>query len=705
VSSNELQSLLAPSSMAVIGASSDPKRMSGMIVTQARRFGFEGDIYPINPRYEELAGFRCYPSILELRDTPPDAAVIYLKAEAALQAAAECAEIGVKSLIVLSAGFSEVGDEGVALQERLVEICRDAGMSACGPNTAGLANFNVGFVAYGSSGFSGLAEVGGGDVAIISSSGGLGSTLLSYCRQRGLGVSHLIGIGNEAVTTAADYLDALVDDPQVGCVIALLESIRDAETFFAAADRALAAGKQVIVMKQGRSDVGMRSIQTHTAAMGGSAADFEAACRAHGIIVVRELHSLADQALLATKLGPTAGYDIGVLSLPGGGTSLLADAASEQGFQLPPLSDAVGDALRPILPDIATVGNPLDPTAGFGRDKAKLQEAVELFASEPAFDLVFFFQSASEPEYCADIARVLVKAKESMGKPLACVWEAGPDLEEGAWAILREAGIPLFVSATDAFTSLARHRRFTELAERSRDRGPDDFGPLHAGGFSAPERSDDTSVDWASALLEDIGVRRPGAEVVSTVEEAVAAADRIGYPVVMKLESSTVSHKSDVGGVRLGVANADEVREAFAAIHQAVTAAVGADAIEGILVQETIPSGVELLLGVHTDEQVGPLVTVGFGGTLTELFSDISRRPVPVTRQDVLDMIGELKIAPLLTGYRGSAPADVDGFVELVQRVAWAAHEMRSSTPEFELNPVIVGAIGSRPVAVDWVVR
>lgn len=696
MATTSLNLMLAPRSMAVIGASSDPKRMSGMIVDQARRLGFTGEVYPVNPRYDELAGFRCYASVLELADTPPDVAVIYLNAAAAVAAARECAQIGVRSLIVLSAGFSETGEEGAALQRELVEVCREAGMAVCGPNTAGLANFNVGFVAYGSSGFSGLSAQGGGDVAIVSSSGGVGTTLMAYCQARGLGVSHLIGIGNEAVTTAGDYLSALVDEPQVSAVVMLLESIRDRRTFFDAADRAVAAGKKVIVMKQGRSAVGMRSIQTHTAAMGGSAADFEAACRAHSIVVVRELRALADQALLATQLPPADGWRIGVLSLPGGGTSLLADAASENGFVLPPLSEPVASELRPILPSIAAVGNPLDPTAGFGRDSERLQRTIELFASSDTFDVVFFFQSHSEPAYCANIATALIAARKTMTKPLVVVWEAGPGLEE-AWSMLRAARIPLFTSTTDAFGALARHRASTRATKEDTDFGPG------TGAFVPPSR--DASETWPERLLDAIGVPRPASVETADPAEAAAAADRIGFPVVLKLKSSTITHKSDVGGVRLGVMNAREVIDAFEAIRASVTATAGADAFEGVEVQQTVPAGVEVLLGVHTDEQVGPLVTIGFGGVMTELISDITTRPVPVSRADVLEMIDEVKVGRLLRGFRGAAPVEIDGFVELVQRVAWAAHELAETSPEFELNPVIVGSAGTQPIAVDWVVR
>jgi acetate---CoA ligase (ADP-forming) len=690
-----LKHMLAPESIAVIGASADPTRMSGMIVSQIRRFGFEGAVYPVNPKYDELAGFRCYDSILDLRGNPPDAAVIFVNAKAALTAAEECAEIGVRSLIVLTAGFAETGEDGARMQQHLVGICRDAGMAACGPNTAGLANFNNRFVAFGASGFLGLTKSGGGNVGIISSSGGLATTILGYCQQRGLAASHLIGIGNEAVTTSADYLAYLVDDPDVDCIVCLLESVRDADGFLMAADRAIEKGKAVVVMKQGRSDVGLRAIQTHTAALGGAAVDFEAAC-------VRELTALADQALLATRLDTVRGYGVGVLSLPGGGTSLLADAAREHGFTLPSLSEPVKAALGAVVPKIATVANPLDPTAGFGRDGERLRAAIDTFALEPAFDVVFFFQSQAEPEYCKAISNTLVDASKVIGRPLIVVWEAGEGLENGAWKILREAGIPLFASTMDAFAALARHRDRTIFVARKAGCSCTDLGPLQRSGFAAPARGDFETLDeWLRALLDAAGIARPRSEVAQTADEAVAAAESIGYPVAVKLVSSRITHKSDVGGVHLFLRVSEAVRGAVRKIRDKVDVAD----IDGFLVQQMIEGGTEWLVGVHTDEQFGPLVTVGFGGVMAELIADVARRPVPLTRADVEEMIGELKTAPLLRGYRGSAPGAVEGLVDLIQRVAWVAHELRSSKPEFELNPVIVGPEGSRPVAVDWVGR
>lgn len=696
-----VQALLDPKSVAIVGASNDPKRMSGVIVHQIERLGFTGAVYPVNPKYDEIAGFRCLDDVEELRDNPPDVVVIFLRAEVAIDVARSCADIGVKALIVLSAGFAELGEEGRVLQDRLAAICRESGMAMCGPNTAGMASFNSGFVAIGASGFSGLSSFRSGDVAILSSSGGLGTSLFSYCQARRVGVSHLIGIGNEAVTSAADYLDALVDDPNVSCVIALLEALRDADAFFAAADRALQAGKAVIVMKQGRSEVGLRSIQTHTAAMGGEAASIEAACRAHGVVTVRELQALADHAMTFSRLPDPSNYRLGILSLPGGGTSLLADPAGDHGFELPPLTDTTRDQLRDVLPPIAVAQNPLDPTAGFGRDGDRLRAGLRIFAADEGTDLVTFFQSATEATYALGLAEAVAEVAQGHDKPFLCIWESGPGLEE-AWDVLHDANIPLFVSASDCFATLASHRWYHRFRVRYLADDERDYGPLADSGIGELVAENPHAVD-PDRFLDMIGVRRPRQERVLSASQAVAAAEVLGTAVALKAIAPGLIHKTEAGGVRLGLTTAT-VASAYDDLVASVESAEGAGAVEAVIIQEMVPDGVELLIGVHTDDQVGPMLTLGFGGVLTEVVEDIARRPVPVTRLDVDDMLSELRSAQLLRGFRGAPPADEEAFIEVALRVSWAAHTLRDYRPEIELNPVIVGAGDGGAVAVDAVI-
>lgn len=697
----QLEPLLRPESVAIVGASADTHKISGVIARQLGRLGFEGDIYPINPRHESINGLRCYEGLAELPRVP-DVVVIFVNAVAAVEVAEQAAALGVKALAVLTGGFAEVGAEGRALQERLVQIARAAGMAMCGPNTAGLANFNSRFVAYGTSGILTLDHVEKGEVAIVSSSGGLGGSIISYLRSRLTGVSHIVGIGNEAVTSAGDFMEAFVEDDEVNCIVVLLEAVRDPESFFAAADHAARVGKPIVLMKQGRSDVGLRSVMSHTAALGGAATAVDASMRAHGVVQVRDLSALADYAMVFTRLPNVTGYRLGVLSLPGGGTSLMADAAREQSFELPGFSDATVERLGEILPSIATASNPLDPIAGFGRTPGKLERALEIFDSEDNFDVLVFFQSSAQPSYADDLADAIIRTKETMGKPLLCVWESGPGIEP-AWDRLHRAGIPVFSSARACFAALAAHRWYAEYRAQLDDPDAQDFGPL----ASQPESAlvaDATALPERD-LLDRIGVPRPGDVLVGSAEAAAAAAAELRAPLAVKLGMETVLHKTEVGGVKLEITGPDAVSAAFAEIAAAVADRVVTDEPVKVLIQEMIPNGVELLIGISTDAQMGPILSIGFGGVLTEIVNDVARRPVPVSRADVRTMLDELRCAPLLHGFRGAPAADVEALVDLVLRLSWAAHSLREFSPEWELNPVIVVPEGEGAMAVDWLLR
>ena len=698
-----LNALLEPRSVAIVGASANLTRMSGVIVSKLRQFGFTGEVYPVNPRYDEIAGFPCLPSVTDLKDRPPDVAVVYVRADEAVRVARQCAEIGVRALVVLSAGFAETGAAGRELQDELTQIVTANKMALCGPNTAGMANFNYGFVAFGTTNVTSVDSFEPGDIALISASGGLAASILSYSRARHMGLSQLIGIGNEAVTTAADYLDVLIDRPEVRCVLTLLESLWEPEAFFAAADRALAAGKPVIMLKQGRSEVGMRAMLTHTAALGGRHAAFEAACRAHGVVMARDLKEMVDLAMLATRVPRSDGYRLGVVSLPGGGKPLVADAASDHGFEVPPLSESTAAALRPILPPIAVAENPVDPTAGFGRDGERFRNGLRTFWNDPNFDVAVFYQSATEPAYSQTLADNVVAVAGEIGKPLVAVWESGPGLEDGAWATLHRSGIPLFATADACFAALAAHRRYAAMRESFEPEAARDYGPLAGTGRDLLAGLDLTAPEAATLLLDRIGVARPASVVATSAEQAVSAAAAMAGPVAMKLHRPALTHKTEAGGVRLNLTDQAQVAAAFDEIRAAVSRLPGSPALESVLIQQMVPDGVEILVGVHTDEQVGPVLTVGLGGVLTELLGDVAHHPVPVSRTAAHEMISQLRGAPLLQGFRSTPRRDQDALVDIVLRVSWAAHQLRESAPELELNPVMVHDQGDGAVAVDWV--
>ena len=627
-----LRFLLRPRSVAVVGASGVPTRIGGIIVRLLARHRFPGAVYPINPKYDNIEGFTCYPTLDAVPgDRPIDAAIIYLPLAAVTATVRACGERGVKGVVVISSGFAELGGEGVRLQEELAATANAYDMAMCGPNCAGIANFLADFVAYGTTNFIDLQDIEKGPVALLSASGGLGNTIFTYCQERHVGLSHLIGVGNEAVSTAADYLHLLVDDPDVGVVVGNIEAVRNPRRFFEAADRAAVARKPIVVLKGGRSEAGRHSIMTHTAALGGSPEAFAGAFRQHGVIQVNDLDELADCAMLLTRMEPCTARRLGVFSLPGGGTGLVSDLAADHGFEVPDLTPETIARLADILPDIAIPKNPLDPTAGFGRDSAKMHTALKTFASDPNIDILVFFPLASQVDYSQKLAEDLLAVKDEIGKPIVAIWTAGRDLEPGAWRTLHQGGVPLFVQTGPAFRALALARRYAEHLAGLGDPEARDLGPF-AGQRARPLRLGDTAAERAE--LARFGIRLPRTELATSAAGAAETVAALGGPAAMKIASPDIAHKTEAGGVALGIASADEARDAFDRIVASARAHQPGATIDGVEVQEMIPEGVEMLLGLSTDDQLGPVLTVGLGGVLTEVLGDVAQRPVPVSRAE-----------------------------------------------------------------------
>ena len=568
-------------------------------------------------------------------------------------------------------------------------------MSVAGPNCAGIANFTTDFVAYGTMNFADLDDIHRGDVALLSASGGLGNTIFTYCQERGVGVSHLIGLGNETITTIADHLEVLVEDPAVAVFGGYIEAIRDPERFFTAADRAIAANKPVVLLKAGRSDAGQRSVRTHTAALGDTPAALAGAFRQHGIVQVRDLDELADTVMLADRCPPTSGSRIGVFSLAGGGTGLIADIAADHGFAIPDLTADTTATLEALLPSIAVVKNPLDPTAGFARNAEQHRRALQAMAADPGIDVIIHFPLAAQVEYAQQLADDIVAVSLSIAKPILCIWTAGRHLEPGAWRTLHESGVPLFTSTSACFRALANLRDWSVARERLGSDAAADLGAQH--GQSAAGLK-------GEAMLQAFGVRLAASTIADTAAAAVVAAQQVGGPVVLKVVSPDIPHKTEAGGVRVGVA-ADEVAATFDHIMRTGAAYAPGAHILGVEVQELVPPGVEMLVGVTTDDQLGPMVMVGMGGVLAEVLDDVAMRPAPVSRADVEEMVAELRGAPMLGGVRGRPPADVAAFVDLVLSVSALADAVRARDPEIDVNPVVVLPEGSGAVAVDHLVH
>jgi acyl-CoA synthetase (NDP forming) len=516
-----------------------------------------------------------------------------------------------------------------------------------------------------------------------------------------VGRRHIAGRGHEAATSASDFLDVLVDDPQVSLVLANLESIRDPAAFFAAADRAAERGIPIVALKGGRSYAGQKAIATHTAALGGSPQAYAGAFRQHGIVQVTDLDELADTAALLTRSGPVAGNRVGVFSLAGGGTGLLSDIATDHGFTIAALDPVTEAGLAEILPKIAQPTNPLDTTAGFGRDSARLEAALTTFAADPNIDIVTFFPLASQVSYADGLVTTLISAQANVTKPLVVIWTAGQTLAPGPWRRLHEAGVPLFTSTSEAFRALRRARTYHEfVAARARPEAAD-FGPYLGTGVGLPAVADPAD---ARTALSRFGISFPRTFLARTAAEAAEAVEHFGA-AALKIASPDITHKTEAGGVRLGLRERTAAQAAFAEILESARTYAPDAALNGVEVQEMIESGLELLLGVHTDDQLGPIFTVAAGGVFTEILRDVAQRPVPISRYDAEQMLAELRIAPLFDGFRGGPRYDRAAAIDAMLGLSAFAHSVRESRPEIDLNPLVVGPEGHGAVAVDVLLK
>ena len=690
-----INGLLNPSSIVIIGASSG-NLLSGVVMRSLRKYKFPGNVVGVNPKHQDIEGFRCYPTIEDVPDDEHfDLAYLSIRRDIVAEQLRACGERGIRAAVVISSGFAEVTD-GANFEAELKAVANEYGMAICGPNCAGVANFLTDFMGVGTNNFLSLSEIKTGGAAIVTASGGLGNTIFSYLQANRIGCSHLISIGNETVTTAADYLDALLDDPEVTMIIGYIEQVRNPVQFEAAVIRAHDMGKPVIILKPGKTEVGRDAMRTHTAALSGSREAYEGWCRRLGIILVDDIDELAETAVALQRVGTNVGDGIGLFSLPGGGLALVTDHATDNGFFLPPLSPSVIDSLAEIMPPMAAVKNPLDPTAGY-RDSPLLAEAMVRMSQESDIDTVVYFPLVSDATVAEHQADQLIELKARLKKPLVSIWTVGstPELESGPWKRLRDAEVALYTRTSNCFKALRRLREYAEYLES---------WPTRRTQLLQKEELPANVVPSATSLIDHLqsaGLRVPRTVLATSADQAAAMVDEWGVPVVLKVNSPDILHKTELGGVRLEIENAEQASKAFEEILLSVTSLRPDAVINGIDVQEFAPHGIEILLGVTTEPDLGPTLTIGAGGVLAELLDDAVTVPVPLHANEVREFLQGLKCWKLLSGYRGAGPSDVEALCRVASALSVAAHSWREHAPEIDLNPILVAERGHGAWLVD----
>ena len=693
-----LAPLFFPTSVAVIGAAREPGKVGHTVLDNILKGGYQGKVLPVNPRADEIAGLKCYPSITTASEAAGtvELAVIVIPASQVPGVIEECGAAGVSAAIVISAGFRESGREGLLLEQRLLETARRHRMPLLGPNCLGLITgenrLNATFA---------RQMPLPGKVALMSQSGALCTSILDWSLKELIGFSRFVSFGNKADVNESDLLRDWRADSRVGVVCAYLEQVSDGQRFLTEA-RLTSRKKPFIILKAGITDAGARAASSHTGSLAGSERAYAAAVEQTNSLPARSMEDFFDLISLTSLTTLPGKGGVAILTNAGGPGILTTDACEKEGLRLAAFSRNTISRISNAVPGAGNLYNPVDILGD--AESSRYRDALRILAADRDVASIIVILT---PQAVTDIegtARVIVEQVAATRKPVVGCFLGEQDIEVGLEA-LRRSGVPNFRFPERAVAALAKVHRYAERRRDEKVFEPVSFpvkkervataldfsrggGYLHIGGFQALD------------VLKYYGLKVPKGRLARSPDDAAAIAAAIGFPVVMKVVSPNIMHKSDLGGIRVGVADAEGAREAFEDIQAAVRGNMPDALFLGVAVQEQVADAREVIIGVARDPQFGPLLMFGLGGIYVEVLKDVSFRIAPISRNDALQMMYEVKSYPLLSGARGEQPADTDAIVEAILRCSQLVTDFPGIL-ELDLNPLLVKPRGQGAYVAD----
>lgn len=704
-----LKTLFNPQSVAIIGASDNPLRIGGRPIKYSLDAGYSGRIYPINPKYQQVQGLKAYPDLQSLPEQV-DLCIIAIPGKYVVDTLEQCAAAGVKSVIIFSAGFAEVGGEGEKEQQRIRELAERYEINVLGPNCLGVLSYDSGLMAS----FTSTLEAGNverGSIGFACQSGAFGTYFLALARARGMTFSQWVATGNEAVISTADCIAYMALDPATRVIAGYVEGVQDGQRFIEALELARQNRKPVVMFKAGRSAIGSRAAVSHTASMTGNDAVFDAVFERYGVHRAKDVHEMLNVIEACAYEALPRGNRLCLVTVSGGVGVMMADRASEIGVELPPIPEEVQAAMKERLP-YAGVMNPVDVTAQVMNELDLLETFTDAIVKTGCYDAVLTFMghAIQAPSVADEVVPAYMRIAENAGIPFFLSGITTPEYERE----LHRRGLQILdnpVQAVDTIHALVKLRQSLEKAGEPSHHPPALLVPdaqamvsrLLAVNDGIPESQKVLSESAGRELLRMIGIPFPRGGIATTVDEAVALAAELGYPVVLKIDSDAISHKSDIGGVRVGIENEAELRRAYDEILNNVRRYQPGTRINGVLVVEMAGDGVEVIVGLQRDPMFGPVVMFGMGGIYAEVFQDRQLALCPITPEQAQELILRTRIGRILRGVRGQDPYDIDALAELISVLSrWAIAEPRVA--EVDLNPVRVGRRGSGVSALDALV-
>lgn len=686
--------LLRPKSVAVVGASDKPGALGASVLSNLDSNGFAGEVYPINPNRETIGARKCLASIDQLPEGV-DVAVLAVPQSAVLEAVQGLAARKCGAAIIYASGFAEGGEEGLAQQAELARIAADCGMVIEGPNCLGPVNHVDGIPLTFVQTQCRAPKLGQG-IGVVSQSGAMAAVLCTTLQARELDISYSVSTGNEAGSGVEDYVDWLIDEPNTKVIAMLVEQFRRPQRFLAAARRAIAAGKPIVLLHPGKSSAARESAATHTGAMAGDYKLMRALVERAGVIFAETLEELGDIAEILLRCPGLAGTGLAVLGESGAFKALTLDLAEDLGLPLVDLRDDNAPELRIALPPFVPVSNPLDITAQGLSQPAIYTDCLNALFNDDRVGAVVCGIIQGDPITSRIKVPAILASLETrkLAKPLIFAGlDEGAEIPRQYVAALRAAGVPWFPATERAFRALSRLTRHAmrDLADATPAAIP--LAGLAAQSGPVPEyRSKD--------LLAPLGIQFPQRRFASSADEAAASAQSIGFPVAMKAQAAALGHKSDAGGVLLGLASAEEVRAAWVQIHSNVAEYCPTLALDGVLIEKMGKRGIELIVGAKNDPEWGPVVLAGFGGVTAEILQDVCLITPDMSGNAIKQALMELKQAPLFSGYRGSPALDLDSLIGLIRKIL-GIMLAEPKLVELDLNPVVLHPQGEGLIALD----
>jgi acetyltransferase len=688
------EKFFSPKSIAVIGASSHREKAGYVLLNNIISYGFKGKVYPINPTLKEILGIPVYRSVLEIPEKI-DLAIIAIPPQDILPVLEECAQKGIYGLVVISAGFKEIGTEGAKIEREFTKRARELNIRFLGPNCLGIIdthnNLNISFSG-------GVPPVG--HIGFFSQSGALCTAMLDYAVSEGLGFSKFISIGNKADLSEIEILEVLRDDQQTKWILGYLEDVKDGREFMRVA-RELTPLKPLIMIKAGGTEAGAKAASSHTGALTGSDSCFEAAFKQTGIIRAYTIEELFNLTLAFAHAPLPKGPNLAILTNAGGPGIMAADALEKKGFKVAELSKIAKLRLREVLPQTASVQNPVD-IIGDARAE-RYQKALEIMLEDPLVHGILVILTPQGMTEVRGTAEVIGHMKTLADKPIFASFMGRAAIQEGI-TILRNLQVPHYPypeHAINAFHAMWTYARGKEVGIYP----PFNFSPDRARVKKLfakvwEEGRNSLAEKESQEVLGAYEISLPHSQLAETSDQAVAIAEQWGYPVALKIASPDILHKTDLGGVKLGLKNALEVKQAFEEIAANAKRRLPQALIWGVTVQEMVVQGKEVIVGLSKDPQFGPVLMFGLGGIYTEILRDITFRICPIDRKEAGDMIREIRSFSLLMGQRGEKPADIPALEETLLKVSQLAMDFPQII-EADINPLFVRASGEGVVAVD----